>query len=133
MKKIFIYIAVISILNGEYFYIDVKKDNDRLSISNTREWQQNKKTKHMKLESISNNTKTKFIKIKITQNPLYRINWKYKNYQVLNKQKIKTNYYIDEEKDYLYIQNIEKDFIENFIITAERTEETIKNSNFKIK
>lgn len=131
MKKIFIYIIAISILNGEYFYIDVKKDNDLLSVKNTREWKQNKKTKNMKSESISNNTKTKFIKIKITQRPLCKINWKYKNYEILNKQKIKTKYYIDEEKDYLYIQNTEKDLIENFIIKAERTEETIKNPNFK--
>ena len=116
---------------GDIFSIDIIKTKSRIEHKVHKEWISGNKTFNNEYKESSNNNKNKIIKLKITEHPMYKVNWKYKNYQVLNKKEIKVKYYINEESDYLYIENEKQEFIENFIIEAERTEETITSKNFK--
>ena len=134
MKKIIsIFIIYISLIQADLLYINIMKKNGTVFIKTQQEWK-NKKgetfktTKRSSLQSSPGllQNKTEIINLKITEHPLSVVNWKYTNYKVINQKDIKVKYYLDEDKDTLFIQNPKKDFIENFKINAKRGKEVIK-------
>ena len=132
MKKILITILLSLSIHADTFNINIMKKDNMIHQDTRMDFKINKKVHTANWKSVSTiNNKTPIIKIKITERPLYKKYPKYIHYKVLDKNKIQIKYYIDEENDCLYIQNIKNAFIENFTIEAQRTKETITNPNFK--
>lgn len=134
MKKIIsIFIIYSSLIQADLFYISLMKKNGTVFIKTQQEWKdiKGKTFKTTKWSSAQSSpgllqNKTEIINLKITEHLLALVNWKYTNYKVINQKDIKVKYYLDEDKDTLFIANPKKDFIENFKINAKRGQEVIK-------